>query len=300
MDVIRPVPTTDTTLKSHSVAENDHPVWSNVTAYSEGDKVIRIETHRIYEALDATTGDIPEDTPLLWLELGPTNRWAMFDNTLSTSTISTSDITFVIQPGFVTSIGMIGIVGEEVTVTMRDAPNGTIVYQETRQVVANQPITNWWEWIVSDFIITDEMIFLDLPLYLNGEITITIKKDDFLNRASIAEFIVGKIYDLGSTEIGVRIGIEDFSRKETDDFGNAILIKRRFAKTVSVTAEIANEDLSGVTQVLFELRATPVLWIPSNQSEYGALVVYGFYRDFFVTVAYHTHSLVQIEIEGLT
>jgi hypothetical protein len=276
-------------------------VWSNSASYSPGDQVLRTQTHRIYEALDyPAVGQAPESRPDEWAIVGPTNAWGMFDNVLSTSTEATSAIEVVIRPGvFVTSLAMLGIVGGQVQVVQKDAPGGTIVYNQTRDVIDNQPIANWWEWIVSDFVITDEMVFNDLITYLNGEITVTITTNAQGN-AAVNTLIFGRMYDLGSTEIGARIGIEDYSRKTTDDFGNATLVRRRFSKIVNVTSEIRNSELSGVTQILFELRATPVLWIPSMGDDFGSLTVFGFYRDFFVTVAYHTHSLVEFEIEGMT
>lgn len=293
-------PDTNPTDWRRQYAANPAP-WNVATAYSPGDVVLRTQTHRIYEALDyPTIGATPESRPDEWAIVGPTNAWAMFDNVLSTSTAATDTIEVVINPGtFVTSLAMLGIVGGTVTVVQKDAPGGTIVYNKTENVTANQPIANWWEWFVSDFVITDEMVFNDLITYLNGEITVTITPDPQGN-AAVNTLIFGRMYDLGSTEIGARIGIEDYSRKTVDDFGNATLVRRRFSKIVNVTSEIRNSELSGVTQILFELRATPVLWVPSMLDNFGSLTVFGFYRDFFVTVAYHTHSLVEFEIEGMT
>lgn len=274
--------------------------WDSATSYAPGDVVLRTTTHRIYEALDYTTNEVPENNPAVWAVVGPTNTWAMFDNVLSTSTEATSTIEVVIRPNvFITSLALLGVVGGTVTVEQRDAPGGTIVFNETRNVIANQPIANWWEWFVSDFVITDEMVFNKFITYLASEITVTITTNANGN-AAVNTLIFGRMYNLGSTELGARIGIEDYSRKTTDDFGNATLVRRRFSKIVNVTSEIRNAELSGVTQILFELRATPVLWVPSMQDDFGGLTVFGFYRDFFVTVAYHTHSLVEFEIEGMT
>jgi len=277
------------------------PEWSATEVYNPGDKVVRTQTHIIYEAIDyPPMGEAPESLPGEWLVIGPTNAWAMFDNFLSNSTQTTSDIEVVIRPGvFITSLALLGIVGGQVQVVQKDAPGGTVVYSQTRDVIDSEPISNWWEWLVNDYVITDEMVFNDLITFLDGEITVTITPDPQGNAAT-NNLIFGRMFDLGSTELGARIGIEDYSRKTVDDFGNATLVRRRFSKLVNVSSEIPNSELSGVTRILFELRATPVLWIPSMGDDFSSLTVFGFYRDFFVTVAYHTHSLVEFEIEGMT
>ncbi len=51
---------------------------------------------------------------------------------------------------------------------------------------------------------------------------------------------------------------------------------------------------------LADLRATPCVWVGSDKPELDPLVVFGFYKDFQVEVAYHTVSFCTLEIEGLT
>lgn len=50
------------------------------------DKGILTSTHRKYEALAASSGVSPSTDPAKWLDLGPTNRWAMFDARVGAAT----------------------------------------------------------------------------------------------------------------------------------------------------------------------------------------------------------------------
>ena len=48
-----------------------------------------------------------------------------------------------------------------------------------------------------------------------------------------------------------------------------------------------------------ELRATPALWIGSTDADFSqSLVVYGFYKDFYISIDYPTMALSSLEIEG--
>ena len=79
MRLIRPTTLTDAMLTSSTAPETDYPAWSSVTAYAVGTRVILATTHRRYEALATSTNVSPSTDPTKWLDLGPTNRWAMFD-----------------------------------------------------------------------------------------------------------------------------------------------------------------------------------------------------------------------------
>ena len=98
MKLLRPVTITDAMLTSSTVPENDHPAWSAGTAYVTGNRVILASTHRRYEALAASTGVNPATDPTKWLDLGPTNRWAMFDARVGTASTRAASLQAVLAP----------------------------------------------------------------------------------------------------------------------------------------------------------------------------------------------------------
>ena len=77
MKLIRPTTLTDAMLSSSTAPENDYAAWGSGTAYAVGARVILTSTHRRYEALAASTGVNPASDPTKWLDIGPTNRWAL-------------------------------------------------------------------------------------------------------------------------------------------------------------------------------------------------------------------------------
>ena len=107
MKLIRPTTLTDAMLTSSTAPENDHPVWASGTAYALGAKVILTATHRRYEALVASTGVNPASDPTKWLDLGPTNRWAMFDDRVGTATTKAGSLQVVLAPGATDGVALI-------------------------------------------------------------------------------------------------------------------------------------------------------------------------------------------------
>src|SRR3546814_9571360 len=100
LKVIQSTPVTGGMLLSSSVVENDYSEWSAATNYSAGSRVIKAATHRIYESLIAdNAGNDPAGAGASsWIDIAPTNRWAMFDQAQGSVTTDTSVITVTIAP----------------------------------------------------------------------------------------------------------------------------------------------------------------------------------------------------------
>ena len=61
---------------------------------------------------------------------------------------------------------------------------------------------------------------------------------------------------------------------------------------------MAAGQVDAVQKFLAGIRATPAIW--QGDGDYAALWIYGFYKDFSLTIAYPTISNLSLEIEGLT
>ena len=89
-------------LLSSSVSEDDAPAWASEAAYGAGDSVVY--GHEVYKAVGASTGKQPdlhcEGTDAVWRLMGPTNRYAMLDQYVSTQTVAPADaetLTFTVS-----------------------------------------------------------------------------------------------------------------------------------------------------------------------------------------------------------
>lgn len=297
MRVIQPITVTDAVLISSTAPETDHAAWAAGTAYNVGDRVIRTQTHRIYERLVAgTTATAPENDATNWLDVAPTNRWAMFDAQVSTATSLASPLTVVLAPGLINSLALLGLVGNQVQVSVTDGPGGPTVYSRTVPLDVT-PVFDWYDYFFAVAEQLADVVLTDLPPYGAARVTVSITGGGSVACGVLA---AGTAQLLGNTEFGVTVGITDYSRKVTDEFGVTTFVRRAWSKRMSARAVLPTGQINRVQQALATLRATPCVWIGApDTATYAPLVVFGFYRDFSIHVAYPTQSACSLEIEGL-
>jgi len=282
-------------LLHSSVAETDAPEWSAATNYAVGARVMRTQTHRVYEALvtgaDSTP---PESAPARWLDLGPTNRWAMLDQSVGTLTSASGALNVVLLPGFSTGLSLMELVGIEVVVTVRQHLGGPVVYQRTVPL-DETPLADWYEYFYSAPNSRTDLTLTDLPAIYGAEVCIAITGG--APRCGLAA--VGAVDALGDTEYGAGLGIVDYSRKDTDQFGRTAIVRRSFAKRMSARLVFPHARLPRLFRLLSEVRATPCVWIATDAPGYDPLAVFGFYRDFNIDVSFPAQHHCTLEIEGL-
>ncbi|MEN9924972.1 MAG: hypothetical protein RL268_1098 [Pseudomonadota bacterium] len=297
MKLIRPTTLTDAMLTSSTAPENDYAVWSSSTAYAVGARVILTSTHRKYEALAASTAVNPASDPTKWLDLGPTNRWAMFDARVGTATTRTGSLQVVLAPGAADGLALMDTDAESVSVAL--SVGGSVIYSKSQSFnIGGTAIDNWFSWFFEPLGRKSGMLFLDVPVYESGVLTVTLTRDNPADTVSCGTLLVGRQFDIGDTEHGVDLGIIDYSRKETDQFGVTSVVERAFAKRMSVRVVMQTSAVDDVHRTLASIRATPVLWIGSESFE--SLTVFGFYKEFSIDLAYPTLSYCSLTIEGLT
>jgi hypothetical protein len=306
--IVEPLTITDSILDDSgsppltNVPENDYPVWSSGTTYAAGDRVILLSTHRIYESLlSGNTGNDPTlfSSPTFWIEVGPTNRWAVFDTSVSTSTVQANNITYTLEPG--SAINLLAVLnvtnGTQVTVTMNSpSQSPSEVYSKTIDLGGLPLVPSWWAWFFGTKIQVTQAIFDDIPPYVDGIVTVEILGGSDL---AVGVIMMGQqqLFGLG-IKYGARVGIQDYSRKETNEFGDTVLVQRAFAKRANVDLFLNKFEVDSLQRELSRIRATPCLWILSN--DYESTTLFGFYKNFDILINYPEHADCELEIEGLS
>lgn len=107
----------------------------------------------------------------------------------------------------------------------------------------------------------------------------------------------GESVDLGMSGATPTIGITDYSRRVTDDFGVTTVVPRSFSRRLSVRVAVPFGNVDGLQQRLAALRATAVNWIADDR--FAWLNVRGFYKDFTLDLAVPPVSYCTLNIEGL-
>lgn len=299
--IVEPITITDSILVSSNIPENDYSAWSSATTYALGNRVILTSTHKVYESLqNSNTNKNPVDYASYWVEVGPTNKWKVFDTSNSSQTLASGsppEISYTFAAGIaIPSIAILNITdGRSVTITIDDPVEG-IVFDEEEYIGTFPQYPDWWSWFFGSRFSKSQYIRNDLPSYPNAEITVTISG---ISTLAAGVIILGQqtSFSLGM-KYGTRLGIQDYSRKETNDFGDTVLVQRAFAKRANFELFLDNFEVDLLQDYLSKIRAVPVLWIGSNDFE--ATVIFGFYKNFDILLSYTDHAECSLEIEGLT
>lgn len=298
MKILVPLDITDAMLTSSTVTEDDHATWSSATAYSVGDKVIRTTgVHRSYEALTANTNKIPESNPTDWLDLGPTNRWAMFDQKVGTATTATTSMTIVLEPSrAVHAVAFVGANFRAATVEMSDLIDGD-VYSRTVNMEYGILSADWWHYFFDDFSYRSMGWLADMPSYHDPTITITLS-GAVGETISCGGIVVGTMHQFASAvRYGASIGIVDYSKKDVDEWGGYQIVERNYTKTAQWSFLFTRSQIDFLHSTLSSLRARPALYIGGDTHDVTA--IYGFYKDFSIIISYSQFSECSIELEEL-
>lgn len=296
MKLITPVPVTDAMLTSSNLPETDAPAWSAGTVYSVGQTVIRTGTHRIYRRLLAgSSPTAPELDPTNWQDIGPTNRWAPFDSAVgSLATTAGTSITYTLTPGqTITSIALLDLDADGVLVSV--SVSGSTVYSRTwAPAVSPTSMGSWFSYFFDPFERRGSLVILDLPAYPTAVISITLTGTAPL---AVGTIVIGTAYDLGTTLTGTKVGITDYSVKNTDEFGVTTLVERSYAKRMETQLVVPTGQASTVARRLAAARATPAIWI--GEQDIDAAIVYGWPRDWAIELSYPQVSYISLSIDGL-
>ena len=298
MRVIKSVVTTDTILTSSNIPEDEYPAWVASVSYNASDRVIY--EHKIYEAILANSSTTtPDLNQTNWLSLGATNRYRMFDNVVSNVSSRTGGIQFTLTPNeVVNGIAFLNLNATTIRVVVTDPIVG-VVYDETKELTGSSEVTDYYSYFFAPLVDLNNLklaVFLDLPSnYPLASISVTISSG--LGVAEVGEVVYGVQTIVGRTNYGTAIGIKSYSRKETDEFGNISVVKRKNSKYAEYDIDIDNRFLASVQRFFSDIDTVPCLFIGNPDME--ELIVYGFYNDFKATISFPTVSKCNLRVEGL-
>lgn len=294
--VIKSLAVTDTNLTASSVPEVDHATWDVATTYALAARVIL--AHKIFESVQASNvGKAPATEGNWWSEVSPTNKWKLFDLSSTTQTVIDAADYYEITPGqAINAVALVNISGVlTVRVRLTD-PSFGMVYDQTADLTAVPSESSWYAWFFDPRTEQTQFLVADLPSYPNAVLRIDLTSS---GTAYVGGLVFGTQRTIGmGVQKGARLSLQDYSRKERNDWGDTVLVQRAYNKRLSVTMWVRNAELDNTYALLTDVRATPCLWICADV--FGSLSVFGFYANFDISIAYADFSECSIELEGLT
>ena len=310
MRIIIPVEITPAMIVAGtSVAEPaaNETAWASGGTYALSDLRIRASTHRTYRCVQAIAGGTtaPEDDPLHWQDIGPTQRMAPFDYYQSTKARAATQVTYVIDAGFFNAVALYGIDGESVELTVKSA--GVTVWSETFFLRADPD--GWYEYLFMTPRRLDRLLRMGIPIAPSMQLTVKVNNTDVSSQAGIGTIIVGDEWDMtggaymGSVG-GVRWGAEakptTYSYIKTDEYGDTKIVKRRSATDMQCEVIVPISQADVVLDKLQQLLDVPVACIASTAHYAKGLNVYGLITSSPVRYESPGFATINFTVKGLT
>ena len=253
--------------------------------------------------IDGNIGQNPESTALKWVQVSASNKWAVFDTRIASETSFNGNLTLSIQPNQrFTSFALFNVTANAIQVEILDKPlasGGVVIYSETRNL-NNSLVSNWYNYFFEEFDLASEAFFSNVAPFKQAVINITLIKADSATHTRVGAFLVGQLFEVGGTRQGASYGIRDYSIKETDEFGVTNFVERNFSKRMNTTVFVENGQLNFLNKLFVQLRAQPTAWVATTDDRFQGTTIFGYVKDWNVEIPYPNHSLISIEVEGLT
>lgn len=286
-----------------NVPETDNPLWLIGESYAVGEKAtMTTNVHKNFECLIANIGQDPSLATVngsnlpYWLDLGATNRWAMFDEVINNATTSPTPIIFEVTPSsVVNTIGLLNISGATANIVGTEPISGEF-YNETFELISTENVFDGYSYFFGDFITISDITAQNIPPFSSASFTITVSG---AGTVSLGEFVYGAGFDLGESLAGAQPSIESFSIVSTNSFGKTTVVPRANRKLMTIDTAVERYRINDITRKMAQIIDKPSLWVGSDEN--SSLIVYGilgaYSPEFGVA---NGMSFINFEIKGLT
>lgn len=303
--VMVPIAITDAMIMAGtSVAEPaaGESAWVSAASYTVGQEFVRSTTHRVYECSVAHTGRtaLPEVDLGYWFDVGPTQRYAPFDDYTNTKSRAVTSITYVLQPGFLNGLALYGLEGGEYAITIKDMPGGSVIKYESGDLF--EQAAGFYELLFSPLLQRTQMSFDGIPITPTAEVTITITSA-VGQPVAIGTIKVGdwRLFMGAGNFGGMQYGAESdrtvYSFRKYAIDGTYQTIKRPSSRDVRATVVIDAEEAMYADAILNEIIDTAVPFEASGLARYGYLNTLGFVTGSIRADSFGTTSL-NLTIKG--
>lgn len=305
MRVIRPIPITDEVLVATNVPEDAHAAYNPATTYALGEivRIVGPNIHLLFESLqDGNVGHNPMDddqgAPVYWLDLGPTNRWRMFDVLRNTQTEHETPLIVELAPNKrINSIALLGLDAEHILIEM--LLDDEVVYSREIDLIERETL-GWYDYFFGEFSNLTGFPLFDLPPYTAARVRVTIER--VAGMVKCGSLVIGNNQFIGEVQHTAESDALNFSRVERDDFGNSQLVPRRSIPKTDQTVHFDKAATKKLMQLRDELNAVPAVWSGLDDTTDGyfeALFILGIYKQMRLSLDNPEYGIMTLELEEI-
>lgn len=291
--VIKESMITSSTAVTKLAAEQE---WAATTNYALGTIVTRAEVggRRFENLIPGTNANKPEDDRKRWYEHGLTDKTTMFDSTNSRQSIAPGTLTVVLRPGAFNAFYLAGLDGQSLSITVKDAPGGAVVYSYTGSLEDSAP-DDYYDYFFAPYVPQTDFLVTNLMPYAACEVTISVANAGSVARCAIASF--GDLVAVGGPALsGVTVDIQGSARIVSDERGQTGIVRGKLACDLTASALVTPEMARGVVRSLRAVQNTPCPWLITDQKLREEMRSFGLGAG---KLTYHSNRItLDLDVQG--
>lgn len=218
-------------------------------------------------------GKTPGTDKLWWIDHGPINTLAMFDNSVQTATERTGGLSWTLSVGRFTALALMGLRGQRITITIKHG--ATVIQAETRTLATSTG--TYYNFSFEAPFQTDAATFSGLLSSLSCTVTISIAAAP-AQVSACGLCVIGKQFFVGDATHGFSTPIEDRGRHYLDSSDNPVNVERGYSKGASGTIVTKKANYNRLLAFLADHIGEPMVWVATpDDNDFVAANVFGRY-----------------------
>lgn len=276
-----------------------YQAYSGAAVYALADRVLDATNHLVYESVVAGNSGNALTDATKWLEIGPSNAWAMFDVLRNTASVQPSELTVVVTPGErVNSLVLLGVVANHAEVSATSGGSGVFSYSEN---LDEREVFDWYDYFFLPFGTRPSVVIFDIPPYTNIVITVTLTATS--GNVECGDCILGNYVDIGQIKAAAESDVLNFSEVERDfDGGVSTMVQRRNVPKTVQSIWLPRARVNRVRALRDELNGTPAVYVgldDDSHDYFESVLIKGFYRRFSMNHQYADFTVIALELEEI-
>ena len=276
------------------------PEYDNTVQYLHGDYVKVSSVKRKFRCANVSgfIGKHPIDyLGIDWTDAGAINEFAMFDDSLSSATVSQNDFFTTMEIKGATTLTIQNLKNiANIRIVHKSADN-SIIYSDTTygRDIGRYSYYDYYTRPIKD--IKKITTFLEWHGVSNIEISFTVETG---GTSEVGFFGCGVAYDLGATLYGSSVGYEDYSIYKTDEFGFTTFDKRVAVDIINGKVLIDVKKTDYALDVLKSLRGKLSHFIGDEREkgEIKSLNIVGYVKNLTIPIDGPSKNEYPIKIIG--
>ena len=205
-------------------------------------------------------------------------------------------LTFTVTFNRCTAFALLNFKATSIRAVVKDG-DGLVMYDRTVNTLKD--VDGYWKYYFLPLERIVDQAVTNIPMSPVATLEVTLTQE---GGPALGQVIAGQAWPIGTTQYNTRLGIRDYSRKDTDEFGNTRLVKRANAKRTSLPLYLPPSRLDSVREILARMHGLPALWLGDDNEgigSYQSLTVWGWLEDWNATVIGPNEISMTIDIQGL-